>query len=176
MPYTSDSSPSPYFSAQDFFNRFNITLACQLCSDDPSQPIDTTSIYTNSKLIAAISDACGQMEAALFVGERYGSADLSALTGVSQQYMFRILSDIAAYNLWSLRGASSPPESVVKGYERAQELLHRLSDGENIFSFAEVGQAGIPETKSIKASDYWTNNFISSRWQRMFGPRAKDLQ
>lgn len=176
MPYTSDSSQTSYISVQEFLDRMDVNIVANLCSDDSSTPIASTDLPTNTKLLAALNGASGMLESAIFAGERYNAADLQALNGMSREYMLWILRAIAAYLLWTRRDAGSPPETLMNEYNNALNVLNELSLGKMIFSFNETSKAGLPITQQMTASQYWNNNYVSSRWTRMFGPRSKDVR
>lgn len=173
MAYNPESSATSYITPDDLFARMDINLICQLCSDT-QVPIDVAVIRDDVNLLAALNDASGELESSIFVSKRYGAADLQALDGVSRQYMLRILSDLAAYNLWTRRKAGEPPGTVAKAYEKAQAVLVDLQTGQDIFSFEEIAASGVPVTYQMQMADHYNNNMLSTLWRRIYGSRTKD--
>ena len=174
MVYTPNSAASPYLQPSDLIARVDVNLLCELVSDNGSSPVSPTELLTDTNLITALSDASGELESAIFASERYSPVDLQALTGVSQQYMIRILCDLAIYYLWTRRNTAPLPQTLQEKYDKATEALKSLSMGIRIFSFLEVQEAGVPVTQQMQLSQYYNNNLISARWHRMFGYRQSE--
>lgn len=166
-----NSSPSAYLSVADFLARKDERSVAQWASDDPQNPVSVANLPANANVQAAIDAACGMLESAVLRSGRYSVADLQALQGMSLEYMKKILSDIAMYNLIGRRPGPAPPETALSSYEEAIKALNDLSDGIRIFAFREAELAGVSSTKKFSTIDYQANNLIPYRWTRAFGVR-----
>jgi hypothetical protein len=174
MPMTPASSLVSYLSVDEFLDRRDRRSVAQYCTDDPSNPADPNNLGSNRQLIAALNGASGQLESAVMRSQIYQLADLQALTGVSLEYMKKILSDLAMYDLMTRRPGPAPSETVIDAYNRALEALEALANGTRIFSFLETAEAGLVETQPFLLTDYYKNNLISARWTPFFGIRQAE--
>lgn len=172
-----DSSPTPYLQVSDVLARLDWRPIAGLVNDFPGSateptPVTYNDLLTNVNLIAIIQSACGELESAVLRSEMYQVSDLQALNGVSQQYLFTIISDIVAYGCYTRRMGPAPSEMVINNYNRAMKALEDLSNGTRIFSFQQTAQAGLPVTYQFNPYDLAVNqNLVSAKWERSFGRR-----
>ena len=83
-----------YAEPSDLVNRLELPTIQRLISDD-GQDVPAEDLATDDKLLAALEDASGDVEAAMLVGKRYSVEDLEGLTGNSLATLKRITCTIA---------------------------------------------------------------------------------
>lgn len=168
-----NSSQSAYLTGEDFIAYKDMRSIAQYASDDPDNPVPDDQVATNPVVLKILMQASGMLESAVLSSQRYAVSDLQALTGASQEYMKSILADISMYKLVIRRPGANPPETTVTAYEEAMQALQALANGDRIFAFAEVEEAGLPTTYSITPSDLYRANMASVRFRRVFGNRLE---
>jgi len=126
-----------YATEAQLKERFDNRLLGQLGSDS-GQAWDAN---CSTNIAAALDDASGMIEAALLMGGRYTTADLSGLTGNSAKYLVRITCDIAISMLMERRKYSDD-DARVHALEKTEEHLEMLRKGSHIFNIPAVVAAG----------------------------------
>lgn len=135
-----DTSHAAYVTPEEFLARYDARLIADLVSDsDNSVPIDQ--LPGNSKLLAALADASGIVEAAVLSGGRYDSSDLASLSGNNRALLVRIVSDLAYLLLKDRRGYLLD-DRAHHIMSRVDDWLKRLRNGEWIFSYESAKSAG----------------------------------
>jgi len=159
-----------YLPVSEFLNRCDVSLAGDLCSDGPDR-VPVGSLATDPKLAAALLDACGDLESAVFVSNRYSVADLLAIPSgtPAEGKLYSILTDLTMRALFRRK-----PEIVdeFKVVERAEKALNDLKEGKIIFSFAESAEAGLLEPQHVSPEDVTRERTVSVIMEDYFGRRA----
>jgi hypothetical protein len=146
----SNSSQVSYASPLDFITRVDVEIPGLLCRDD--QTVATpAALLTDPVLQTCLEDASGAVEAQCLIARRYTPDDLQALTGVSRQFLKRIVCGLTIQYLRWRRGMMEP--STYPMYLESMKWLEALSDGEAIFALVQVEKAGLPHSEAITASD-----------------------
>jgi hypothetical protein len=169
MP-TPNGSLTSYLTPTEYLKRCDVRTVAKLCSDT-DVPVDPSSLASDVNLAAALLDASGTLESALLAGDRYTTADLSALTGASQGTLFRVLAILTTEYLYRRR----PNRDREPGadYQDAQTFLAALADGKRVFALQEVGDAGVGLTDYVETNqDIATRNLPSYQIRRAFGTRG----
>src|SRR6185369_3672297 len=104
--------------------------------------------------------------------KRYTVADLTALAGAASGLLFRLLTQITVVLLYGRRPGVEMKQPWI--YEQAMKDLEALSVGQRLFSFVEVGEAGLPGTQEVNFDDDTTRNRLSARTSRRFNRGGKD--
>lgn len=177
MTMTPSGSLTPYCNAAECLTFVDWRLVGDLCSDDDTRvPLadlkGTAPTYGDAdvNLYAALLAASGELEASCLVGRRYAPSDLSALTGASAQYLKKIVAYLALGGLRHRRGIFDDSEHPQ--VKEAREAVQKLEDGNDIFSFAETAQAGLPKSVFRNFDDDRRLNLMSSIARRVFGTRS----
>ena len=181
MALTPTSTTTPYLTAAGLWAYIAPEIvgdALRTSADDPrpsrtaledTTTADGPGITLNTLLLAA----CGELESATLVGQRYAVADLAALTGSGQAHRDRIIAGLVALPIYTrLKPGSADPEQI-PGYRFAAKQLELLESGERIFGFVEASQSGLP---SVNDPDLLSQKYPTSavtRATRFFG-LAKD--
>lgn len=167
MVMTPSSGSTPYASAADFAERYDIRTIGDLLSDLGVR-LPAGQVLTSSRLTTLLMQASGMLESAALAGKRYTTEDLAALTGNSKEYMKGIICDLV---IWVLLGRRPTREGgipeIVKGAVEAVELLRH---GHRIFAFTEVQDAG----KNVIVADT-PAPLLTSRARRLFGDLNGDM-
>jgi len=161
-----------YADSDDMIARFDERTLKELTSDGNTP---TVSLAASGALTAAMADATGAIDAALFVGNQYQPGDLDDLTGESQSYLKRITCTIAMSYLVARR-----PEKYGKASkqmsEDVQELLELFRSGVRVFDVDGNKAAGTPTIDGPRAVDYERMNMIRDRTRHFYPSRASSLQ
>lgn len=169
---TPNSSTVPYLTIPEMLLRHDARSVAQYVSDDPQNPVQVTDLPINQALLAAIDSAGGEVESVCLRAERYSASDLQSLTGQSQQFLKKIVANIAMFNLVTRRPGPDPPTTVLNNYEWSMKQLEALSQGAMIFGFVETEAAGLPGQYALQPVDQILNGQISALWPRTFGQRT----
>lgn len=146
-----------YATPDDMIARFDVRTLGDLSADDGSQ-VSASGLATNAKIIACLSDASGQVEAACLQGERYTIEDLGGLTGDSESFLVRIVCDLALGYLWRRKLYVEENAARLESVQRADEHLTRLRSGEWVFDVTEVKEAGRAKVRTITRQEV-SNNY-----------------
>jgi hypothetical protein len=74
---------------------------------DTGQRVQPYALLADPNLQAALDDAAGMIDAAVFVNNRYASVDLAGLTGQDLAFLLRLNSDLALILLMQRRGSDA---------------------------------------------------------------------
>jgi phage gp36-like protein len=146
-----------------------------LVYDDQTQATQSQ-LLTDPTLNFALMRASGELESAAAVANRYQPADLQALlaqNGVSAFYLKGIVADLAAFYLTNRRWRFN--QDITKPYEMAVAVLEKLRNGDAIFTFVEVENAGDAFSAAYTQTEFANLHMMSSK-RRIFGDtRVQDF-
>lgn len=151
MAQTPNGTATPYLTVARFFAyRDWHQVADMLRDGDEPRPtklclLDSTSDEGSQLLMLGLA-ACGELESACFIGNRYSTADLAGLTGSGKGRMEKLVADLWFWACVQRRQPGTGDPSRVPGALQALQELDRLRDGERIFGLQESGDAGLPST------------------------------
>lgn len=171
MPTSNDGSAisvstTTYATGAQLLERYDARVLGDLVADDNTQ-VAAAALPANSIIVAALEDASGDIEAALFVGRRYSPADLSGLTGNSQKHLIRITCDIAVSYLLRRRVEQNPERAAAQA-QLAESHLEMLRDGVNVFGLDPQMDAGKPTTTGPSTPDFTNLNLIRDRTRNYY--------
>lgn len=154
-----------YAAPSDLYSRYDTRILADLVNDDDTRLGSNTSVSlmqaalaTNQVILNMLADATGLVNSACLVGERYSVANLQALTDVDQQYLIRVVCDLAFGMLAIRRGVFQPDR--YPQYLEANETLVRLRQGEAIFNVGGEGAAGVANGEFPAITSYATLNLM----------------
>ena len=160
-----------YASAEDLVKRYDARTLGDLCSDTGVR-VSEVSLATNAKILAALDDASGEIDAALMQAKRYSTADLASLTGNSLAYLKRLTCTFAFAGLWNRRPYVDDMERD-EALKQARQALDRLRRGENVFDLEDQKAEGLPDVKEPSVSSIDRLNLTVDRARRGYYPRRK---
>ena len=158
-----------YAEPSDMLERYDANDIGDLVSDDGTQ-VSSTLLLQNVKLISALNDASGEIDAALFAGNRYTPTQLASLQGHSRSHLIRITCDLAMARLLQRRPGRDP-EKLKSFLELTAGYLKDLRLGANVFAIATVLDAGNIEATGLSVVDYSTNGLIRDRTRNYYPAR-----
>lgn len=132
-----------YASPSQMLERYDARTLGDIVSDVGGR-VTSAALLTDTNLQAALDDASGEIESALYQARRYSAADLAALTGNSLKLLVRLTCQIAFGHLWERRPWSDD-EQRERAIERADKALERLRKGEHVFDLDGPKDAGLPD-------------------------------
>src|SRR5258708_4392665 len=154
-------SMAAYIVPNDMISRYNVGRLGQLVRDDGTTAT-STQLQTDTVLAAAMSDAEGQFQAAVYKGQRYAKVDLDALLTAYQagptnaqyssgSFMVRVIADLAYGNLIGRKGydaatqAAMAPRSVwVEG------ILEQLAQVKRVFTLPAQLMPALPVNSNLR--------------------------
>lgn len=141
-----------YATIADLLDRYDWRTIGQMVSDDDRR-VELSELATNDKLQAVLDDASGEIDAALMMGNRYSTTDLTGLTGFSAAKLARMTCDIAMALLFRRRplGKAEVSDRLA---ETAEAHLERLRTGQHVFDVADNKAAGNPSCENISLVEY----------------------
>lgn len=165
-----------YATPDNMIERFDVRTLGDLSSDDGTR-ITASGLKTNAKIVASLSDASGQLEAACLQGERYTIEDLGGLTGDSESFLVRIVCDLALGYLWRRKFYVEENPARLEAVQRADEHLTRLRSGEWVFDVTEVKEAGRAKVRTITRQEVSNNyHLFVDRARGPFYPRRRSYR
>lgn len=168
------SNSTPYVTAAQFLQRFDVRVVEDLVTDGKHRPtitelLDSSNLF-GAKLYAALQDASGDIEAACLVGGRYVPADLAALTGNQAALLKRLVSTLAMDYLAQRR--CDPTHQVSVQVQQTKNFLDALAGGDRIFGLQEVIDASHAEIEVDLDTDVEARNMTTYIAERFFGRRG----
>lgn len=153
----------PYITAKDMQLRYDWKLLGDLISDS-GERVQPQAQITHPNMIAACTDASGEVDAALMYGDRYSSTDLSGLVAAgpsnSLNLLIQICCQIAICNLYERKYATK--FEVMKPFREAKEgHLERLRTGSNVFNLPTVQAAATEQASGPSLVDYQNSGLVS---------------
>ena len=162
-----------YAEPVDLLERHDSNVVNDLCNDAGSRE-SVMDLVLNNRLLTALDDASGEMDAALRTGSRYSTDDLEGLTGNSLSHLKRICSDIGISLLFDRRPGTHSQLSA-RYLEKAEKWLDQLRSGIHVFDVAAQVTAGNPTINGPSAIDYDRLQLIPERMVRFFPGRKQRL-
>jgi phage gp36-like protein len=160
-----------YAIPTDLAARKDTRTIADLASDSGTPVPDIT---VDPNVLAALSDASGEIDSALLVGGEYQPADLTSLSDNSLAKLKRITCELAMAFLYARR-----PKYDEEGYElaldRAEEWLDKLRKGERVFNVAADIDAGVIEVDGPTVTTYRQINLLRDRVRNTFPSRGSGL-
>lgn len=150
-----------YAVPADLLKRFDARTVGDLAGDEGKR-IVPSALLTDPNVLAVLDDASGEIESALLQGERYTAANLTALTGNSQQYLVRLCCEIAFGLLWRRRPWADDQQRQ-EAIKRADEHLERLRKGERVFDVVAILDAGLPDVTGATTAELRDLNLLRDR-------------
>lgn len=163
-----------YATPADMVLRYDARTLGDLVSDNGVR-VAEVSLTTNTKILSALEDASGEIDAALLKAKRYTSADLSALTGNSLAYLKALTCRIALGALWNRRPYVDDMERD-EALKQARIALERLRSGEHIFDNTDAKDAGLPDIVEPTMSSIERLNLTVDHARRGFYPSRKYMR
>lgn len=157
-----------YADPSDLVNRLELPTIQRLISDD-GHDVPEEDLATDDKLLAALEDASGDVEAAMLVGKRYSVEDLERLTGNSLATLKRITCTIALAYLLERRPTVHLEQSQ-RYLERAQQYLEQLRAGARIFNVEDNVGKQTPTIDGPRSVDYERMNGIVDQMSHRYFP------
>lgn len=161
----------PYAEAQDMIDRFDSRLLGDLVQDANTQAGEVA-LLSNRKMMAALGDASGEVDAAIMVGAQYTPEQLAGLTGNSLSHLKRITCDIALARLIERRPGMAMEVSE-RILTRAQKHLESLRKGLNVFvtDTTASGEGSLPTVSFIDLPTLQNMNLIRDRTNHYYPVR-----
>lgn len=181
MP-TPASGSAPYCDNSAIQLRADYRTLAQLLSDSGT-PLTQSQVTSSTLLTTILQQASGIVEASAIVGARYKidptttppRNDLATLTGNSKEMLVGLVADIALWILWNRRPRINPGEKPPGQWEQAQEMLKALRNGEMVFGFVDVQDAGNMYITTESAAVVERRQGISLEASRFFSRRNNRL-
>lgn len=164
-------------TARDMIDRYDFRMLARLCFDDDDKHTRDELQNNSPILLAALSDAFGELKAAVSVAGMYDMKQIDRLTPESLALAKRIVCELALSFLYSRRGGEAR-ETVKELRDSAEEYLDRLRKGERLFSIRssdEKEKAGQPSLVAPTVVQLHNLNGIVHRVSAYFG-RVADRQ
>lgn len=170
MAKTPITNSGTYLPVNEFLKRADYRLVGDLVSDNEQVRVPLGALGTDANLRAALVDASGVFEAAVFKGMRYSLEDFKALPNGSpgQALMYMIIADIAMVRLFDRRPTMANPEIIL----RAAQWLKSLGNGEEIFPFQETAETGVMLADKETPQDVTNRNGLTNITRFGFGRRV----
>lgn len=163
-------------TAQDMTARYDVRMLLRLSFDDDVKHYENE-LASSPIMSAALSDALGELKAAITVAAMYTQDQLERLTPESLALAKRIVCELALAFLWGRRGGESR-ETVQNLRHGVEEYLDRLRKGERLFSIVQSNEkekAGQPKLVAPTALQLNNLNGITRRCDVYFGGVASRL-
>lgn len=161
-----------YALYSDLVKRFDERTLADLASDNDSPVVD---LSTDAKITAALSSASGRINSAVMQAGHYTAVELAALTGDDLEFLVDLTCELAM--AWLVRRRPSPEtaEWAKALFERTEETITKIRQGQNLFNVALHKEAGLPEVDGPTTVDYQNLNLIPDRTKNFYPSRASRL-
>lgn len=171
------SATSSYLSAAEFLKRADARTVGQLCSDTEGVTVSPTALLTDPNLQAALDAASGELEEAIFVGQKYRLEDLNVLANTpcnSRARIFDLLSDLALGKLLKRRPnfQVTMTQGEMAQIAAAEEELDHIAQGTKIIAFLETMAAGLLDQNILTNAEITQRNLLVVQVERYLGIRA----
>jgi phage gp36-like protein len=163
-----------YATPSQLIDRYDVRTIGQLVSDNGIQ-VSRQDLEANTKVLAALADASGEIEASVLQAKRYTTADLAGLTGNSANHLTRITCVIAFGFLWERRPYADDDDENGRGKaeKRARLALESLRKGQTIFDVDEVKEAGLPAVNEPSIQRIQQQNLPVDQARGHYYPRRR---
>jgi phage gp36-like protein len=154
-----------YALPTDLINRYDEQTLKDLVSDTGTPEVDLTA---NPKILAALDDASGMIDAAVTVGEMYQVTELEALTGTAKAFLSRLTCDLAMQFLQSRRASPEMLEWLAQQRKMTDDVLNQIRNGGRVFGLAANRDAGLPKADGPTAVAHSNLNLITTRTKNYY--------
>jgi phage gp36-like protein len=155
-----------FATGEDLVNRYDPRLIADLVSDN-GETLPVSEVPANTKVLASLDDASGEMLVALVQGGRYTESQVENLTGYGLSHRKRICCDIAMHLLIKRRPIVDEDKAAATA-KQSREHLKSLATGENVFGIVEIIEAGQLELSAPSAIEIENLNLLPARCSRFF--------
>lgn len=167
------ASTTSYVTNDEFVERCDWRTVAQLLSDTETA-LTLAQVSASTRLTTLLKQASGEVESACLVSRRYviqsGRNDLSSLTGNSLEYLKGLVCTLAVEKVYLRR-----PDLLAKVGEQvkeAREQLELLRNGERIFGYVEVAEAGLLDHHTETRANEEDRHGMSVHMERLLGQRG----
>ena len=164
-----------YADWNDVIARFDERKIGQLLSDD-NVAIPLDEFVTNTKLLAALAGASGEIRAGLLRGQRYSDADLAALTGDDLEY----LKDITCIGMFVRLYRRKPYQDTDQHKEildQFNKALAALRNGEEVFGTVTANlEAGRPLVNTVTRVQARQWDMVVDKCRTRFFPQRRSYR
>ena len=161
-----------YATPQELADRYSFDEIRDLASDTESS---VQNINDDPKILNALADASGRLEAAVLAGGQYRTEDLAALTGNTLGFLKRIVCEMAFCFLIQTRPGSYGEEARKQMMESSEMWLEMLRTGKNIFNLTAVKDATKIDVDGPDVTTYQRLNMIPDRTRNYYPSRGSRL-
>lgn len=160
-----------YATIADLIARYDVRTIGDLVNDDNTQA-DTSEVLADADgvILAALTDASGEIDASLLRGKRYTRTDLAGLTGNAANHLKRITCKIAFWLLWERRPAWEN-DSYEQSKADARRALKELASGEEVFELEAQQNAGNISSDGPSRQQLDLLNLPRDRYNRFYPDR-----
>tara|TARA_R110000803_G_scaffold23906_5_gene58210 strand:+ start:4194 stop:4703 length:510 start_codon:yes stop_codon:yes gene_type:complete len=137
-----------YADADDLVARFDANVIGDMAADD-GKTIAESDLGSDTKVTAALASASGLVNAAVQQGNRYTTADLTALTGDDLAFLKDIVCRVAYVNLDARKQYPQENENTNAMKQWVSEMLKHLREGYWVFGVSEVKDAGVIKVDTV---------------------------
>ena len=131
----------PYATTQEFIDRYDVRLLGDLASDTDTR-IDTPALLTDTRLLASLTDAAADIDAALMYARKLSADQLAQIQAAGDDTLRRINVDLALGYLYSGRGRGVP-DGHRQRIEAATDQLAAIRKGTAVLNVDSIIQASI---------------------------------
>jgi hypothetical protein len=171
MTMTPTSGAQAYATPADVTTRADWRTLARLVVDGDVPLASKAAVEADAVLATVLKECSGMVEAACLKASRYDSASLAALAGTNAGEMLAgLVADLVIWRLYLRR-----PNVLAAMPERckaALETLKQLREGEEIFPFREVQDAGHLSHTTLTAQDVAARADVVELQRRYRGRRA----
>jgi phage gp36-like protein len=153
-------------TGDDLVKRYDIDMVGDLATDE-REHLDRDDVPSHPRVVAAMEDADGEIEAALLAGGQYTVADLNGLSGNALSHYKRIACSIGMAFLFEARPGFRPEvaEAIAK---QSREHVQALRRGENVFGIPAVLSAGTLDYATVSVATIENRNTLPDRMPQFF--------
>ena len=137
---------SSYATPSDLMLRYDSNLLGMLVNDN-SQKIAPSAILNDPATQAALDDATGIINSALYVAYKYTATQMANLTHNSSSLLKRLCCDIAIVILCNRRGYDYTDKYEI--LQMSLDIVQKLRYGERVLDFAPNESAGNAAVASV---------------------------
>lgn len=144
-------------------------------ASDSGESIPEGDLAESSKVLQALEDASGRIQAAASVGEQYTPEDLIAMTGNDKALLERITCELAMVYLMERRAHRVGDERLQQVRASAEEYIMMLRNGERVFALDANKAASRADTDGPSTIDFRNMNLIPDRTNHYYPQRKQRL-
>lgn len=148
-----------------FILRYDKNRVADLLTTDTASPVDPENLSGDACLLALIDDACGEVDAAVTVGNKYTVDELEDLTGTSAAFLVRLCADLTWGYCLAFKGlGDADVKAQAPRYAEAKRLLEEIANGSMVFGVAASREAGLPfvttpDNQLTNSPTLWNDSF-----------------